>query len=185
PFIASGLLARAMARPGLRTSAGARPGWCPDRSCASSEAAGGRRVTVSLAHQRPRPLAGRASGASASSALTSAAGLVCAGLRSYCNESCITALSKIRVTVTPGALAQHRGGGTPHDTAGKPNGAAPPTRRGAAGDQGEQGQERRCRRRGAAVVAFQDQQVRARQDGAAAAGGREAARLLPDHRGTP
>src|SRR5207247_2542031 len=81
--------------------------------------------------------------------------------------------------------APHRGGGTPDDRAGKPHRTAPPACRGAARDQGEQGQERRCRRRRAEVVTFQDQQVRAGQDRLTATGSREAAGLLRDHRSAP
>src|SRR5262249_42708414 len=63
--------------------------------------------------------------------------------------------SKCAPTLIP--PAPHRGGGTPDDRARKPHRTAPPACRRAARDQGEQGQERGCRRRGAEVVTFKDQ----------------------------
>src|SRR6266566_2226537 len=77
------------------------------------------------------------------------------GFTNCCDEICVT------VARPP---ARRRGGGTPDDRARKSHGAATSAGRRTARHQGEQGQERRYRRRGAEVVAVKDQQVRAGQD---------------------
>src|SRR4029077_18731554 len=94
-----------------------------------------------------------------------------------CAKAFTTTIGEICVTVAR-PPARRRGGGTPDDRARKSHGAATPAGCRAARDQGEQGQEWRYRRRGAEVVAVEDQQVRAGQDRIAAPGGRAAGRVL-------
>src|SRR5947209_11348101 len=97
----------------------------------------------------------------------------------YCKE-------RFAETARPASrVTRRRGEGALDDRASKPHGTAAPARRRTARDPGDQGQERRRGRGGAEVVTVQDQPLRTGPDRTAAAGGRAAARLLPDHRVPP